>query len=770
MLIEMTPGVVSHGGVLEEQRLERQIGCMAGFLQLFDRGHIVVGRRGFSTRPLTTPSIAGSSSPSTRSDSSLPSLFKESQPPPPSSPEICPSSPESRAETPARRSLPLPLQVFETCDGGKTLWRIREGPRLSLDSRAVIDAKGKLHRRQIQTAAQVNTRAQSDASEAGEEQRRSTSVVVRLMGLEGLPSHRHEGGAETDGAKLRRSSSESRVRKDPSCNGFVDVCSIQNELPAPAKSEQISTEEFFKSVSLAKFKLDNTRKAMPPSKNAQLPRKVFDAEDFFPDPKRPGTLYGEIEKRLRMRGIHEPAKDMETVKQILEALQLKGLLHSNPSHVVNGRRSSYNNQRRIQEDAPIVIMKPVTKPLRGPTSELPTLPPKSGAARQAPPLLRRERSPVDRLVSVGNGRRNREPKSSERPSSPVNRRPQNTVVHKSLQTQRRTSPGVSPKSSPKRLGPDSLAIRSPRSRRLTDPSSEERAHSLAEDDNSTTFSKNSSIASSQLDIMRRKAEEYRGRNILERCDKLVHSIAAFTGTVQSTESNLQPSPVSVLDSLAFLSEEGSPSPLTKRSIDFKDLLTEDREESQWSSIESTIGGEADGGPEGVDPDYAYVSEVVRACDHYGDACASVYAILEKRRAGDSCKAGRPHRRLIFDTVAEILNRMRQVYPWDAFSRVISSPPAPRRVEVLLRRVWTDIRHLRELASEAECGMEDAAVGGAVRKDIDGRTTGDGWSRPGPELSDTVLQIERLIFKDLVAETIRDLATARRLAPRRKLEF
>lgn len=302
-----------------------------------------------------------------------------------------------------------------------------------------------------------------------------------------------------------------------------------------------------------------------------------------------------------------------------------------------------------------------------------------------------------------------------------------------------------------------------------------------------------------------KAEEYRPeRNLLERCDKILHSIAAFTGAEQSTASDLQPSPVSVLDSLAFLGEEGSPSPspLSKRSIDFKgipntltlrfacwpdfvvhrdnnlilsaDLLTDDREESQWSSTESTIEGEANGGLGDGDPDYPYVCEVVRAYYRYGDACAAVYTVLEKRRAVDSCKADRLHRLLLFDTVAEILDRTRRVSPWDAFSRAISSPPAPGEEEVPPRQVWTDIRRLRELASAGEeSGMDDAAVGGAVRKDIDGRLS-DGWSRLGPDLSDAVLNIERLVFKDLVAEAIRDLAaanvTARRLVPRRKLEF
>ena len=71
---------------------------------------------------------------------------------------------------------------------------------------------------------------------------------------------------------------------------------------------------------------------------------------------------------------------------------------------------------------------------------------------------------------------------------------------------------------------------------------------------------------------RSRAGEYRsGRSLLDRCDKLLHSIAAFTGAEQVAAADQQPSPVSVLDSSAFLAEEGSPSPspLSKRSIDFK---------------------------------------------------------------------------------------------------------------------------------------------------------------------------------------------------------
>lgn len=54
-------------------------------------------------------------------------------------------------------------------------------------------------------------------------------------------------------------------------------------------------------------------------------------------------------------------------------------------------------------------------------------------------------------------------------------------------------------------------------------------------------------------------EQYReGKELLKRCDKLLNSIAELE----------QPSPVSVLDSSFYKDEWCSPSPITKRCIDY----------------------------------------------------------------------------------------------------------------------------------------------------------------------------------------------------------
>lgn len=68
-----------------------------------------------------------------------------------------------------------------------------------------------------------------------------------------------------------------------------------------------------------------------------------------------------------------------------------------------------------------------------------------------------------------------------------------------------------------------------------------------------------------LVVQRYRLEEYKeGKDLLDRCDKLLNSIAEITAA-----NELQPSPVSVLDSSFDKDDWCSPSPITKRCIDYK---------------------------------------------------------------------------------------------------------------------------------------------------------------------------------------------------------
>ena len=105
-----------------------------------------------------------------------------------------PSSPENWPETPTKSTVPLP--VFDFKEGMKNSRKLREAPRLSLDSR--------LRPREIRTMPANYSSNQADAIDAdSNKNRRSPSVVARLMGLDALPDAVN-GGVPIKKAELRR--------------------------------------------------------------------------------------------------------------------------------------------------------------------------------------------------------------------------------------------------------------------------------------------------------------------------------------------------------------------------------------------------------------------------------------------------------------------------------------------------------------------------------------------------------------------------------------
>ena len=336
----------------------------------------------------------------------------------------------------------------------KNSWKLREAPRLSLDSR--------LRPREIRTTPANYLTNQPDSVDAdSDKNRRSPSVVARLMGLDALPDASN-GGDPIKKTELRRSASESRASRD--LHRFVEGSFFQKPPPPP----DFAGDEIYKFRSPEIP--SESKQTRPPTKQspsiALQRRSYFNAQDFFPEPNRTGSrsLYGEIEKRLRMRGIDEPAKDLETLKQILESLQLKGLLRSDskPSHQQIERR------RNLVPDHPFVVMKPGPRPARRSVSE----PPRSSYGRRNPVPEKRVRS--------------RSPRSTD---------PNPRRIPLSGEQNGRVSPlHSSPKSSLRKITPDISAARSPINRR------KERVCSPAEDDTATTISESSASSSPLFDL------------------------------------------------------------------------------------------------------------------------------------------------------------------------------------------------------------------------------------------------------------------------------
>ncbi|MBA0802619.1 hypothetical protein Gohar_012898, partial [Gossypium harknessii] len=500
-------------------------------------------------------------------------------------------SPASELFTPTgnQSKSPLPLPVFEYKEGSaRSPWKFsKEAPRLSLDSRAVVDAKGSLKPREIRTNASILSANQcEDEVDDSDKQRRSPSVIARLMGLEPIPDSNPEPNGK---AQLRRSASEARGR-DLFQYRFIDGVNFhlkQSQQPNfqnGGVSSNVGRENGAKQDRVIINRPDGLRNARAELVKAPIrgldQRKCFyDSADFFPERKQAVNVYGEIEKRLKLRGIDEPSKDLETLKQILEALQLKGLLHSKKSpNQTNNRNFVYQH-----EQSPIVVIKPGRSPASTARRIAKDSPPSNYRSRpgprrnlniDSPPTMspRRDRPEIERNIrSQSRVKGSISPGRNECGVRSPNRRPLNVEIHRRGNgngnvEQKRVSPVQSPRLNVRRTGLEQTTNRLPRNRKPTAEiyDKEEKVFIPAEDQTSSV-SESSISTSSQTDTERSKVDDYKdGGTLLERCDKLLHSIAEMTAAT----TELQPSPVSVLDS-SFYKEESSPSPVMKRSIDFK---------------------------------------------------------------------------------------------------------------------------------------------------------------------------------------------------------
>lgn len=546
--------------MVKEGDVEKHIGgCMAGFFNIFDRPHLLSPKR-FSL----PKRLSSSSSPSLKTEPSLE------------------SGSHSVYSTPQLRS-PAPPEFKQQVVSPRRF--SKEAPRLSLDSRAVVDAKGSLKPRQIH----------ADVGSG------SPSVIARLMGLEALPDSQQQ-------QPLQRSASESRV-----ISRFVDRLNFQN----PQSSTQGAEEDH--------------HSTKEPSKASSTPvplrrKSFFDTADFFPEPRQ-----------VMSRGSES---DLETLKQLLEALRLKGLLHS----------SSSTNRNVIISQSPI----------------------RSVASK--PDLSKAKRS--------------------ENSVKTPNRRPtlKDSWRAEHVHTRNRS-----------------------------------RGRPIEEDHEE--FNKH-------------------GKNLLERCDKLLNSIAemAASEAAAAAAGDSQPSPVSVLDASLY-QEDSSPSPVTKRTLHFTELLLED--ESFMSSSS--------------DSEYDYISDILRASNCLPQE-SDIFSLLEEKQQyllKSSERASAHERRLTFDAVQEIVGRIRRR------GRMVGD------ADEMLQLTWSEFQKLRKKSSSPAEEEEAADLVGYVCGVLGRDLSEDPWRDFQVETSEAVLVIERLVFKDLVGETIRHMAALNRSASlrrRRRLLF
>ncbi|KAF8106186.1 hypothetical protein N665_0145s0007 [Sinapis alba] len=267
----------------------------------------------------------------------------------------------------------------------------------------------------------------------------------------------------------------------------------------------------------------------------------------------------------------------------------------------------------------------------------------------------------------------------------------------------------------------------------------------------------------------------------------------------------QPSPVSILD--VTFDDDESPSPVRKISIAFKDDDHIRSEESQWVNKHNNlcrsivwpesnaslnqpdsklVEGFVEEGAESRNGDHKYISEILFASGLLKDIDynmlsiqlhqahlpinPSLFFVLEQNKTGNATHYNkhrgrgfgqqqaanlieRSRRKLVFDSVNEILARRfaaegctKQPYITSSIKPLMTADKSSRGKE-LLETLCSEIDRLQDNSNcildedDEDLIWEDLQSQGMNWKEIEGETPG------------LVLDIERLIFKDLISEVV-----------------
>lgn len=282
---------------------------------------------------------------------------------------------------------------FESRDSLKSTSKMKELPRLSLDSREGAIRGSNYLSKSSQKSCNLNNKSPNPPPSLGGAQKRPSNVVAKLMGLEMLPDSTESSGnqsglfgtcsVEENGLFSRslRASVSNRPIRTPK--------SPRSSMKDPASPRWKNADLVMKPISSSRFPLepapwrqvDGGRGSQKQTnKAAKVPEK---------GPNSLPSVYSEIDKRLKDLEFKQSGKDLRALKQILEAMQEKGLLDTrkdeqplnlattptdhearctSPSQNMRSQRSPQKNNAITSStrssdsfrtfESPIVIMKP----------------------------------------------------------------------------------------------------------------------------------------------------------------------------------------------------------------------------------------------------------------------------------------------------------------------------------------------------------------------------------------------------------------------------
>ncbi|XP_030533164.2 protein LONGIFOLIA 1 isoform X2 [Rhodamnia argentea] len=224
---------------------------------------------------------------------------------------------------------------FESRETIKSTPKLKELPRLSLDSRessilsSNSNSKTKLLRSVSKGSCNSNERAQ-DPAQSCESQKRPPSVVAKLMGLEALPDSASAPNALVGSVKSSSSEPGDSFSIPLTANGLGrptrNFESLRNSSKEPESPRWRNHDAVMKPISRSPNEPAPWRQMDGNRRTQKLPVKPTEAPQKPIDPYP--SVYGEIEKRLKDLEFKQSGKDLRALKQILEAIQAKGLLET----------------------------------------------------------------------------------------------------------------------------------------------------------------------------------------------------------------------------------------------------------------------------------------------------------------------------------------------------------------------------------------------------------------------------------------------------------
>ncbi|XP_002514640.2 protein LONGIFOLIA 1 isoform X1 [Ricinus communis] len=220
---------------------------------------------------------------------------------------------------------------FESRDTIKSTLKLKELPRLSLDSRVVSmqgsnsEPKASNNSKDLRYGANSNEKV-CDLQQPLGTQKRPSNVVAKLMGLEALPDSASTSSSQsglTRSFPVEHSDSFSIPLKPNDLNRPVRIPKSPRSLSKePISPRWKNPDLIMKPISRLPIE-PAPWKQLEGSRASQKPAKLS-AKTSNPFP----TVYSEIEKRLKDLEFNQSGKDLRALKQILEAMQAKGLLET----------------------------------------------------------------------------------------------------------------------------------------------------------------------------------------------------------------------------------------------------------------------------------------------------------------------------------------------------------------------------------------------------------------------------------------------------------